>query len=136
MGLGDVILHWLHILFVSIWVGGLASFLIAYRVDGFNRVYREVAKLMIASLILIALSGLLLASSKYNGPSAWFDFGSPIGRIGEKITALILMAVIMGYTHHSITKRNSIAGRDAVMVGLALIISFGAMILGVMLVTG
>ncbi len=136
MGFSDVILHWLHIVFVAIWVGGLASFLAAYRISEFKPVYRIVSRLMIASLVLIAVTGLLVALSKYNGPSAWFDFGTPLGRIGEKIVTFILIALIMGYTHHSITRKGTITSRDAAMAGLALLLSLGAMILGVMLTIG
>lgn len=133
--ISDVILHWIHVLFVSVWVGSLAVFLASYKIEGFQRFYSQLSKIMLASLILVALTGLANAF-EYGGPGSWFRFGTLTGRIGEKIIAFILIAAIMGYVHHSMKKRGSITSRDVALVGLSMILSFGAMILGVMITLG
>ncbi|MEB3859952.1 MAG: hypothetical protein LRS43_01940 [Desulfurococcales archaeon] len=132
----DVLAHWLHVLFVSIWVGGLASMIVAYRVEGFFNVYVRVARLMVASLALAGATGLYMAFTEYGDPGSWFRFGTQLGRIGEKITAFILMALLMGYAHHSITRKGRVEGREALLAAITLVISMGAMMLGASLTLG
>jgi putative copper export protein len=132
----DVVAHWLHVLFVSFWVGGLASLIVAHRVEEFYGVYVRVARFMVASLALTGATGLYMAFTEYGDPSSWFMFGTQIGRIGEKITAFIIIALLMGYTHHSIARKGKVEPRDALMAAIALVVSMGAMMLGASLTLG
>ncbi len=132
----DIAFHWLHVLFVSLWVGGLASLLVSYKEEAFFRVYIRVARLMVASLALIGVTGLYMAFTEYGDPGSWFKFGTQIGRIGEKITTYILIAALMGYAHHSIVKKGRVETREAVIASIALVASLGAMMLGASLTLG
>ena len=123
----------LHVLGASLWIGGLATLAVLYaRVD--QGLLRRLALVPISGLALLALTGLLVAT-KYGDPAAWFKMGTTIGKIGEKITALAASGVLAGLALHRLTRRGpSLLVKTS--LAAALVISLGALYLGVSLTKG
>jgi len=96
----------IHVLAASMWVGShlvLATgpLVKAVRVRDLSYVlefYRAFAWPATIALIVAALTGVYMAYLRAP-PSHWFDFGTPQGRIGEKIALFVALLLISGYAH-------------------------------------
>ncbi|BAN90792.1 hypothetical protein [Aeropyrum camini] len=138
-----LILHYLHLLLASIWIGFLVAALVAsFRGrDQVLAVQKTLGPAAMGSLLLLAIVGIGIALAKYDaGPGDWFQFGTHIGRIGEKIVSWIVAAATGFYMVHVAGKRlaegESGLGGYRASAFLALLASLGAALLGSMLTLG
>ncbi|HID04285.1 MAG TPA: hypothetical protein EYP20_00615, partial [Aigarchaeota archaeon] len=69
----------------------------------------------LAALILAGLTGLLVAATKYGDPASWFNFGTTVGRIGEKIVGFIVVAGLAGYGFHTLTRKSKLGPAKAAL---------------------
>ncbi|MCE4603691.1 MAG: hypothetical protein F7B20_01840 [Aeropyrum sp.] len=142
MGAEDLALHYAHVILASIWIGYLAVVIAAsFRgKETLLAVNRSAGLLAFGSLILLAIVGVVMASTKYSAsPSEWFAFGTYMGRIGEKMITWLILAALGGYLNHVEIKKveeTGKVGRFRAIAAFALIASLGAALLGSMLSLG
>ncbi|GBF09448.1 hypothetical protein apy_11730 [Aeropyrum pernix] len=136
-------LHYLHLLLASIWIGFLAAVLIAsFRSrDHVLVVQKTLGPAAMGSLFLLALVGVGMALAKYDaGLGEWFQFGTYIGRIGEKIISWTVAAAAGFYMVHMAGRKleegEAGLGRYRASAAVALLASLGAALLGSMLTLG
>jgi len=124
-------LTFLHVAFSGFWLGSLAVMLLA---AGRSReAFRLAARIGVASFIALGIVGLVDAYLLYGDVASWLRFGTPTGRVGEKIATFLVVAVLAGYAFHAAEKKPANAKAAA---ALALLASLGAVMLGLMLSRG
>ncbi len=128
---GSLMLTFLHVVFAGLWLGSLAMMALTAGRNG--EAFRLAARVGLASLLALGLIGLVNAYLLYGDIGAWFRFGTPTGRVGEKIVTFIVVAALAGYAFHAAEKR---PGNARVAAALAFLASLGAVMLGLMLSRG
>ncbi len=130
-GMAGLALTFLHIVFAGLWLGSLA--LMALTAGRGGEAFKLAARLGVASLLALGLVGIVNAYMLYGDIGSWFRFGTPTGRVGEKIVTFIVVAALAGYAFHAAEKK---PGNARIAAALAFLASLGAVMLGLMLSRG
>lgn len=92
-----------HLIGASVWVGGLVALigLAKQRVRHLDVIARRYSTIALVSIVAVALSGVINAMLRVNGPAEMF--GTPYGRlVAAKIVLLVVLGVV-GYLHRRVT---------------------------------
>lgn len=139
------LIQFIHVLAASTWVGSHIILVTGPLIKSIRsrdltpvlEFYKAFAWPATIGLLVAALTGAYMAYLRAP-PSTWFDFGTPQGRIGEKITLFIVLLLISGYAHARIVpgmkSNNPRVYRVAIAyILIATLLTLGFPILGAMI---